>query len=110
MFSVVSIKRFFSAVSGQERTNATVEGGDGNEIEEPIEEAQTENAPQAQGIQIEEGDDLIKEFNQDHIISDPGLRIPIQRFHPNIRDQVKRAYLLTRFMPVHCYGANIIIR
>ncbi|KAG2650687.1 hypothetical protein PVAP13_1NG201200 [Panicum virgatum] len=89
------MKRFFSAVSGQERTNATVEGGDGNEIEEPIEEAQTENAPQAQGIQIEEGDDLIKEFNQDHIISDPGLRIPIQRFLPNIRDQVKRAYLLT---------------
>jgi hypothetical protein len=29
-----------------------------------------------------------------HIISDPGLRLPIARFHPNIRDVVKRAYLV----------------
>jgi hypothetical protein len=86
MFSVVSIKRFFSAISGHEQTNATAKEGDGNEIEEPVQEAQTKNAPQAQGMQIEEGDDIIKEFNQDHIISDPGLRIPIHRFHPNIRD------------------------
>jgi hypothetical protein len=95
-FNVFSCKHEenFSAISGKEQTNATVEWGDGNEIEEPVQEAQTENAPQAQGIQIEEGDDIIKEFNQDHIISDPELRILIQRFHPNIRDQVKRAYFL----------------
>jgi hypothetical protein len=96
MFSVVGIKSFFSPLSGQEQTNAIPEGGEENEIEEPVQEAQTENAPQpqTQGIQIEEGDDTIKEFNQDHIISDPRFRFPIERFHPNIRDQVKRAYLL----------------
>jgi hypothetical protein len=43
MFSVISVKRFFSTISGN---NATIEGGDGNEIEEPLQ------APQAQGIQI----------------------------------------------------------
>ena len=35
----------------------------------------------------------IKEFNPDHIVVDPGLRIPIDEFDPNIRDQVRRAYL-----------------
>ena len=39
--------------------------------------------------------DLIREFDADlHIIVDPGCRIAIDRFHPNIRDEVKRAYLL----------------
>lgn len=98
--SVVSIKRFFSPAFGQEqsKSNAAAEGGDGNETEAPVQETQTEQAPQeqteqAQDLQHEEGD-VIKKFSQDHIISDPGLRIPIERFHPNIRDQVKRAYLL----------------
>ncbi|XP_062197361.1 uncharacterized protein LOC133900270 [Phragmites australis] len=37
----------------------------------------------------------IKVFNPVvHLVSDPGLRIPIEGFHPNIRDDVKRAYLL----------------
>lgn len=27
------------------------------------------------------------------LIADPGLRIPISEYHPNIRDQVRRAYL-----------------
>jgi len=41
------------------------------------------------------GTDLIREFDADlHIIVDPGCRITIDRFHPNIRDEVKRAYLL----------------
>ena len=56
IFLVLSIKRFFSTVSWQKQTNATAErGGDGNKIEELVQEAQTENAPQAQGIQIEKG-------------------------------------------------------
>jgi hypothetical protein len=54
LFSVVGIKSFFSPLSGQEQTNAIPEGGEENEIEEPVQEAQTENAPQPQtkGIQI----------------------------------------------------------
>ncbi|KAL6540509.1 hypothetical protein OROMI_024392 [Orobanche minor] len=33
------------------------------------------------------------EFNPDDIISDPGLRLPIESYNTNIRDQVRRAYL-----------------
>ncbi|CAH9079626.1 unnamed protein product [Cuscuta europaea] len=33
------------------------------------------------------------EFDASQLPSDPGLRIPISRYHPNIRDQVRRAYL-----------------
>jgi hypothetical protein len=35
---------------------------------------------------------IIIEFNLDHIISDPGLHIPIDQFGPNIRDEVRRAF------------------
>jgi hypothetical protein len=40
--------------------------------------------------QVQEG---ITDFNPDHIISDPGLRIPIERFYANIRDEVRRAFI-----------------
>jgi hypothetical protein len=34
-------------------------------------------------------------FNPDvHVVSDPGLRIAIEQFHPDIRDDVRRAYLV----------------
>ncbi|KAL6870766.1 hypothetical protein ACP4OV_014614 [Aristida adscensionis] len=33
-------------------------------------------------------------LNDGDIISDPGLRIPIDQIHPNIRDAAKRAYIL----------------
>lgn len=36
---------------------------------------------------------IITEFSLDHIISDPGLRIPINQFGPNIRDEVRRAFM-----------------
>jgi hypothetical protein len=36
--------------------------------------------------QVQEG---ITDFNPDHIISDPRLRIPIERFYANIRDDIK---------------------
>ena len=89
--TVVSIERFFTSIFGpsideyiepseQEQPNANIKGEDDHEIGAggPIEEEI-----------IEGSDDLIREFNQEeHIISDPGLHIPIERFHPNIRDQV----------------------
>lgn len=40
-----------------------------------------------------EGDGLIEVMNSDHIEPDPGLRIPIDDFHPNIRDEVRLAYV-----------------
>jgi hypothetical protein len=36
---------------------------------------------------------IITEFNPDHIISDPGLRIPIDQFAHDIRDEVRRAFI-----------------
>jgi hypothetical protein len=36
---------------------------------------------------------IIIEFSLDHIISDPGLRIPIDQFGPNIIDEVRRAFM-----------------
>lgn len=36
----------------------------------------------------------IKEFRQEFIIADPGLRIPIDEFDHDIRDEVRRAYVL----------------
>eukprot|EP00267_Zea_mays_P051504 XP_020404461.1 uncharacterized protein LOC109944191 [Zea mays] len=40
--------------------------------------------------QVQEG---ITDFNPNHIISGPGLRIPIERFYANIRDEVRRAFI-----------------
>jgi hypothetical protein len=40
--------------------------------------------------QVQEG---ITDFNPYHIIFDPGLRIPIERFYANIRDEVRRAFI-----------------
>ena len=63
---------------------------------DPTEHAQAQTG-QAETQDEEESasTDLIREFDADlHIIVDPGCRIAIDRFHPNIRDEVKRAYLL----------------
>ncbi|KAJ1261742.1 hypothetical protein BS78_09G054600 [Paspalum vaginatum] len=59
---------------------------------------ETTNAhPQTQP-QEEHGDigiNLIMEFDPHvHIVSDPTVRLPIERFHPNIQSEVRRAYLL----------------
>lgn len=65
------------------------------DAEEALPEVGAEQA-EANGEEEEDGGtDLITTFDSNvHIISDPGLRIPIASFHPNIRDDVKRAYLL----------------
>jgi hypothetical protein len=38
-------------------------------------------------------DDFIAEWNSEHIEADPGIGIPIDKFHPNIRDEVRLAYV-----------------
>ena len=54
----------------------------------PVEE------PQGQDVGTNENDrGTITEFNPDHIISDPGLRIPIDQFGPNIRSEIRRAFM-----------------
>ena len=63
-----------------------------------VEEAVEENDEEVAQVQVEEVvQDQVGEgitvFNPDHIISDPGLRIPIHQFAPNIRDEVRRAFI-----------------
>ncbi|KAJ1293346.1 hypothetical protein BS78_01G060600 [Paspalum vaginatum] len=54
----------------------------------PVEEAH------GQDVGSNENDQgTITEFNPDHIISDPGLRIPIDQFGPNIRSEIRRAFM-----------------
>ena len=54
-----------------------VEGQAGGGVNSSREQTQDKDASD-QGI--------ITEFNPEHVISDPGLRIPIDQFGPNIRD------------------------
>ena len=72
--------------------------------------AETENANSLPSQQVEEqipdsveamveenvevlGDEGITVFSMDYIKDDPGLRIPLDRFSPNIRDDVRFAYI-----------------
>jgi hypothetical protein len=60
------------------------------------EQGQSANVAQRLDVaDISQASELIKVFILDvHLIFDPGLRIPIEGFHPDIRGDVKRAYLL----------------
>ena len=40
-----------------------------------------------------DGEGIITQFNPDHVITDPGLRIPIDQFSINIRSEVRRAFI-----------------
>jgi hypothetical protein len=54
---------------------------------------------------VEEDGELIRVFDPNaHVVSDPRLRIPIEKFHPNIREDVRRAYLLKG--PTKPFGHN----
>jgi hypothetical protein len=74
------------------------DGFDSDEWEQAV--AAVEEGMQATeaGLQVEEeietdGEGIITQFNPDHIITDPGLRIPIDRFSINIRSEVRRAFI-----------------
>lgn len=63
-------------------------------LEEPVESLEsviedTQEQPELEGVE------LIREFDSEvHVVVDPALRIPKEKFHPNIRSEVRRAYLL----------------
>jgi len=62
-----------------------------------VEQPEVEQQPVGEGHNGDGdgGINLIREFDPNvHVISDPALRIPFEQFHPNIIDEVKRAYLL----------------
>jgi hypothetical protein len=60
--------------NGEENAHVQVQDGNGEEV----------HGQEVEGI---------TEFNPNHIISDPGLRVSIDRFAPNIRDEVRRAFI-----------------
>jgi hypothetical protein len=66
-----------------DRGGATIQSEE--EIENQMEDETVESDAQPEGI--------ITQFNPDHIITDPGLRIPIDQFHVDIRSDVRRAYI-----------------
>ena len=58
-------------------------------IEQPV---QTPNANTlSENVELTSNLDEI-EINQDDIVSDPGLRKPIESFNVNIRDRIRREY------------------
>jgi hypothetical protein len=66
-----------------DRGGATIQSEE--KIENQMEDETVESDAQPEGI--------ITQFNPDHIITDPGLRIPIDQFHVDIRSDVRRASL-----------------
>ncbi|KAJ1273005.1 hypothetical protein BS78_06G246800 [Paspalum vaginatum] len=68
-----------------ENTNAI---GQEDIVPMPVEEAH------GQDVGSDENDQgAITEFNPDHIIFDPGLRISIDQFGPNIRSEIRSAFM-----------------
>jgi hypothetical protein len=81
----VDLKSYFSRASSSTNPNPSTHGsGVGQEVDN--EEVQYEQDVSGTGS-------TVNEFHMDHIISDPGIRIPIVQFAPNIRSEVRRAFI-----------------
>ncbi|CAN6330735.1 unnamed protein product [Urochloa humidicola] len=95
-----------SAPSTHQCENAAVSSEEVQEVAVPVEVEPPGNAEADAEPRVAEPDaELIQVFDSAaHVISDPGLRIPIERFHPNIRGDVQRAYLLKG--PTKPFGHN----
>jgi hypothetical protein len=102
----VDLKNHFSTNSSSSGTSShpSTHGSDNRDALVAIEQgeaiqratSQSENVAQTHDvIDDAQASEIIKVFIPDvHIIADPGFCIPLERFHPNIRGGVKRAYLL----------------
>ena len=72
---------------------------DSDEYEQAVAAVEEEMENEMAGLQDEEeietdGEGIITQFNPDHVITDPGLRIPIDQFSINIRSKViRRAFI-----------------
>jgi hypothetical protein len=73
--------------------DAHVQHDDNGEEDTLIQHDNGEEDALVQEDSDEEVEGIITEFSPDHIISDPGLHIPIDHFAPNIRDEVRRAFM-----------------
>jgi len=71
---------------------------DSDEYEQAVAAVEEEMENEMAGLHDEEeiesdGEGSITQFNPDHVITDPGLRIPIDQFSINIRSEVRRAFI-----------------
>ena len=98
---MIDLKSYFSQGSSSTSRNpsthgsgvAAVEEVEDNVVPATVEDVEIEGDDIPASVEEEEVQEGITEFNPDHIISDPGLRIPIDCFASNIRDEVRRAFI-----------------
>ena len=88
---MTDLKSYFSQASSGSRPS-TRASGVCNEPRIQV-EVQENNSEDFNGENVNGQVEGINQFNPDHIISDLGLRIPIDSFAPNIRDDVRRAFI-----------------
>jgi hypothetical protein len=97
--TLIDLKSYFSTGSSSSRIQPSTHGsGVGVAAAELIEEVQdtidcavTSEEVQDEFSKQEKG---ITKFNPDYSMSNPGLRIPIDRFAPNIIDEFRRAFIV----------------
>jgi len=97
------------SASGSNSSPSTRESGNVDESTEQQEVGDLEQhldlVETVQSVEQDVEVESIKVFNPDvHIVSDPGLRVAINQFHPDIRDDVRRAYLVKG--PTKPFGYN----
>jgi hypothetical protein len=84
----------------EEMKNVAAIGQVDKEFENPAAATQVEeDIENAMSVEMEEYEPdarvegIITQFNPDHIITDPGLRIPVDQFSVDIRAEVRRAFI-----------------
>jgi hypothetical protein len=87
---MTDLKSYFSQASSGSRPSTRASG---------VCNGENVNGEDANGENVNGQVEGINQFNPDHIISDPGLRIPIDSFAPNIRDDIRRAFSFRNCAP-----------
>jgi hypothetical protein len=100
-----------NSASGSNSAPSTRESGnvaESNGLAESMEQQELgDSEPHPDPVEIVQGVEVkgIKVFNPDvHIVSDPGLCVAIDQFHPDIRDNVRTTYLVKG--PTKPFGHN----
>jgi len=118
LIGFADLKSFFpstNSTSGSNSGPSTRESGNvvvpESEEQEELRDSEPHPVETVQGVEHQEPSsheqdvEGIKVFNPDvHLVSDPSLRVAIDQFHPDIRDDVRMAYLVKG--PTKPYGHN----
>lgn len=99
-----TLQSYFSPASSQQKYNAPAtneeQAPEIGEIEESAEtNVEENNSPNNMeqndaAIDVQQNNRHDDEFSSADIVADPGLRMPIEEINPNVRDDVKREYVL----------------